>query len=506
MSHIRCLFCAFLLTFLPGQAIAAEPPANPDLQELLPYIDQDIHLLVWSDLSELDKAEWFRFLTAVAGQPVDSTDTAHELEAIDHLKTALRKAGCDHVYVIASLPELIGGGLMFVFPCTDPGAVKNIVEGLPLPPPAMESRIDGNVLLYGAGLRLDAASKHPNAPSKEMSQALQHSTAAAPQGIVFAPPQYIGELLQARPNNDKGAGYQAFAQLAALGKDLQWAMLAGKLPPKDLQLTVTMRDAEAAERLDQTLQNLLKQSDSKFRSQTIAYEKQGSQLFKRLGDQAEAVASLQDIRANMLGNAFTDLQTSNNMKQVAVAMHNYHEAYGQFPPQALTDANGRRLLSWRVLILPYLNQQALYEQFHLDEPWDSPHNLKLAEAIPAPYVASNQAALKPGYTRIVAPLTKDSAFGHVGKPLQFQNITDGTSGTIWFVHGPTIVAVPWSKPLDWNVDQAAYQAWLPKPDAVELVAFIDGSIREISGNIDWETFQKLLSIDGREVVDRDLNP
>ena len=161
MSHIRCLFCAFLLTFLPGQAIAAEPPANPDLQELLPYIDQDIHLLVWSDLSELDKAEWFRFLTAVAGQPVDSTDTAPELEAIDHLKTALQKAGCDHVYVIASLPELIGGGLMFVFPCTDPGAVKNIVEGLPLALPAMETRIDGNVLLYGAGLRLDAVSAKP---------------------------------------------------------------------------------------------------------------------------------------------------------------------------------------------------------------------------------------------------------------------------------------------------------------------------------------------------------
>lgn len=506
MRYLRCLLCAILLTSLAAHTTVAEPPANPDLRELLPYVDQDIHLLAWSDLSEIDKTEWFRFLTAVAGQPVEPTDTAAEIEAIDRLKTALREAGCEHLYVIASLPELATGNLMFVFPCTDPENVKTIVGGLPMPLPEMEFRIDGNVLLYGATLRLDAAVKHPNAPSKPMSQALQHPTAAAPQGVVVAPPRKLGELLQGMLKNNNAPGAQTFKQLAASGNDLQWALLTGKLPPQDMQLTVTTQDPQAAERLDQTLQKILKQPHNKLSPQTTAYSTVGSQLIKRLGDQAEAVAILQDIRANLLHAVATDLQTSNNMKHVALALHRYHDAYGQFPPQALTDANGRRLLSWRVLILPYLNQQALYDQFRLDEPWDSAHNLKLAETIPAPYAANNQATLKPGYTRVVAPLTKDSAFGRSGKPTRFQNITDGTSATLWFAQGPTDAAVPWSQPLDWKVDQAAYQAWLPKPDAAELVAFIDGSIRVLTGKVDWNTFEKLLTIDGREVIDDDQMP
>ncbi|HEY7310342.1 MAG TPA: sigma-70 family RNA polymerase sigma factor [Gemmataceae bacterium] len=74
-----------------------------------------------------------------------------------------------------------------------------------------------------------------------------------------------------------------------------------------------------------------------------------------------------------------------NLKQLALAMHNYNDTYGRLPLAATTDKKGKALLSWRVALLPYLEEQELYKQFKLDEPWDSPHNKKLLSKMPAIY-------------------------------------------------------------------------------------------------------------------------
>lgn len=69
----------------------------------------------------------------------------------------------------------------------------------------------------------------------------------------------------------------------------------------------------------------------------------------------------------------------NNQKQIVMALHNYYSKYHKFPPAYVTDKNGKPLYSWRVLILPFIEETRLYNQFHLDESWDSPHNKKLSE-------------------------------------------------------------------------------------------------------------------------------
>ncbi len=71
-----------------------------------------------------------------------------------------------------------------------------------------------------------------------------------------------------------------------------------------------------------------------------------------------------------------------SLKMLALAFHNYHDAMNYFPAPAISDAKGRPLLSWRVAILPYIEQDHLYRQFKLDEPWDSPHNKKLLALMP----------------------------------------------------------------------------------------------------------------------------
>lgn len=199
-------------------------------------------------------------------------------------------------------------------------------------------------------------------------------------------------------------------------------------------------------------------------------------------------------------------QSLENLKQIALAMHNYHDTHGYFPPAASSDKNGKPLLSWRVLLLPFLDQNNLYKQFHLDEAWDSPHNKKLADMVLKVYTIPGQkergktyyqvfvgpstmfehrggAAVKRGFgSRAAANLPADSGAGApsstgggaagsapvpggaggVGESAQpgggppvggavavgvrMTDILDGTSNTIMVIEGGS--AVPWTKPED----------------------------------------------------------
>src|ERR1700690_1532678 len=72
-------------------------------------------------------------------------------------------------------------------------------------------------------------------------------------------------------------------------------------------------------------------------------------------------------------------ECKNHLKQLALAMHNYHDTYGSFPPAYIPDKNGRPMHSWRVLLLPFLEFGPLYDQYRFDEPWNGPHNRELAK-------------------------------------------------------------------------------------------------------------------------------
>jgi hypothetical protein len=243
------------------------------------------------------------------------------------------------------------------------------------------------------------------------------------------------------------------------------------------------------------------------------------------------------------------MRSQNNLHQLALAMHNYADTYAHFPAPAIyggesgagggdpefqgsgpgdstvrgssaggpagggigspgpatmgrAAAKGRALLSWRVAILPFIEQGQLYRQFHLNEPWDSPHNKKLLAAMPKLYApvgkAGNDNPTSTFYQVFVGP--------HAGfqkhKYLRFADIVDGSSNTIMIAEGGH--AVPWTKPED-----MAYDADEPLPELGGLfkegtnVAMFDGSVLFVPRNADETMIRAAVTRDGGEAIDHD---
>jgi hypothetical protein len=192
------------------------------------------------------------------------------------------------------------------------------------------------------------------------------------------------------------------------------------------------------------------------------------------------------------------MQSANNLKQLALAMHNYHDATGRFPPQAIYDKDGKPLLSWRVLLLPYLDQNDLYKQFRLNEPWDSENNKKLLEKMPDVFAVPDTQAAKDHETYYQGFVGPGAVFdGKTG--IKITDITDGTSNTILFVEAAKPVA--WSKPEDVTFDN---NMLLPKVGGLYKngfqAALCDGSVRMLPPSVGEETLRALVTRNGGEVI------
>ena len=143
-------------------------------------------------------------------------------------------------------------------------------------------------------------------------------------------------------------------------------------------------------------------------------------------------------------------QSLNNLKQIGLAMQNHHSVYKVLPARAKFDNDGKPLLSWRVLLLPFLEERALYDEFRLDEPWDSEHNKPLLEKMPKVY-ADPRVTVAAGTTAYQAVVGPGTVFDGK-KGMRMKQITDGTSATIFVVEASADKAVPWTKPDDWEFD------------------------------------------------------
>jgi hypothetical protein len=197
---------------------------------------------------------------------------------------------------------------------------------------------------------------------------------------------------------------------------------------------------------------------------------------------------------------------SNNLQQIAIALHNYHDTYGSLPPAYIADESGRPMHSWRVLILPFLEEKALYDQYRFDEPWDGPNNRQLEAYMPRIFRCPSDPGAKPdstltSYLAVVGPGTAWPG----EKSRTFRDIKDGTSQTLLVVESHNS-GIHWMEPRDLHTGQMAREINPTHGQGIcschpecAGVAFVDTSVRFLEAKeVSHTALDALLTIAGDE--------
>lgn len=237
-----------------------------------------------------------------------------------------------------------------------------------------------------------------------------------------------------------------------------------------------------------------------------------------------------------VAGAAAQARSSNNLKQIMLAFHNYHETHGHFPPAVVYGPDGKPWHSWRVLILPFLEQAALYNAYDFTQPWDSPKNRQVLEQMPDVYRDPLQGPAPDGtHTTDYALVVGDrTAFPTAGLKLAnpqaspndrgpgtpaLASFRDGTSNTVLLGPVARDRKIPWTKPEDvpFSPDftlggPKGFAAPIASKGAdgreskAALLAFTDGSVRAVSASIEKPLLHALVTPSGGEVIDSSAIP
>ena len=189
----------------------------------------------------------------------------------------------------------------------------------------------------------------------------------------------------------------------------------------------------------------------------------------------------------------------NNAKQIALAMHNYENKYRAFP-RANGSGDGKQIgLSWRVHILPDIEEGYLYKQFHLDEAWDSPHNKKLIDKMPD--IFKTEDMTEEGKTSIHVFTGKGAPFEIKKEKMTMISFKDGASNTILFVRAGADKADVWTKPGGLDFDPKNPIKAIGKTSGEGfLVSMADGSVFRLSKSISAKVLNLLIQHNDGEVI------
>jgi hypothetical protein len=190
-------------------------------------------------------------------------------------------------------------------------------------------------------------------------------------------------------------------------------------------------------------------------------------------------------------------QSTNNLKQIGLAMHNYHDVHNQFPSNT-KDKDGKSILSWRVHLLPYMDEDKLYKEFKLDEPWDSEHNIKLVDRMPKAFKPVRGKAEK-NQTFYQMFSGEQTFLDPSGKAVSMAHVTDGLSNT--FMVAEAAKPVIWSKPDDMEFDGKTVPKLGGMFDGDFNVVMGDGSVKRIPKGIDLDVLKLAIDRADGQVLD-----
>lgn len=192
-------------------------------------------------------------------------------------------------------------------------------------------------------------------------------------------------------------------------------------------------------------------------------------------------------------------------------MHGYHDEHGHFPPAVVYGKKGQALLSWRVLLLPYLEKQDLYARFRLDEPWDSPHNRELLAAMPALYRMKGDTSLDETYYQV---FTGPGSIFDSKERVSLEKIVKADGSSLTFLVVEAGEAIPWTKPADLVVaadrplpllgaalkNPFRFPGWNDRKEGRFRALYADGTVRTVRKDLDERTLRALVTWNGNEDI------
>jgi hypothetical protein len=194
------------------------------------------------------------------------------------------------------------------------------------------------------------------------------------------------------------------------------------------------------------------------------------------------------------------MSSYNNVRIMSLALLNYESTYRALPPAYTVDAEGNRLHNWRTLLLPFMDSSGLAQKIDMSKPWNHPDNA-FALDYNVPAFRSPLGNTKPGYTSYLAVVDASTALIG-GQSTKLQEITDGTSNTIWIYETSDSKAVHWMEPTDGSIQDFQHEvtSTLPKPVSGTVCGFVDGLATFLPSSTNPGDVQGFSTRDGGELV------
>lgn len=519
MSRIYSIFC-FAILLLGQTNLVGQQSAKNVIQYLKPTLDTQTVAIINVDLERLQVRQLGEQLRSHITSPPQVRMLDQIIGSYDKAIGELQLAGATEISIVFKLGPLVANNRLVAIKCKDQDAADQVANAL--------QEFDG---MFGENARISRRDDLVFTGSFDWEQRWDNLVANPPEWYQLHFDNELDALEKALAHAGESPIRMAFSlsadQKRALVEMAPKSFAAGEvgspasierlewisfeLDPKSRSLgmqveTNASESAKAiAEKLNQTFSatsalpsfrtNLPKLCDW-LSSLKLVVDENSIQLNLKDESYDNMIKGIAESVFHQL-NRRRYSQSVGKMRKIVLATHNYLDAEGSFPPAFRTADDGSPLLSWRVLILPYLGEQELYDQFHLDEPWSSEHNLKLAKQVPTVYqsLAVDKLGNK---TRFVAPYGS-TAIAEKGATIP--DIIDGTSCTIAVMEVKPERAVIWTQPDKFPVDQDDLITKIVEEGATGFwTVYCDSSAQYISREIELQSLKWLMMIDDGNVV------
>ncbi len=469
------------------QAVVATHSATP-------YMEASTLLLADIDLKKIDVAATIRWIIENVGGERENESVATLQGFLDSFKAA----GADHVFATAAARSPIDGGPVVIVPCENAAVVNGlgtvILQNFPRQPP-LKVQVADKLVLVGPTAALDRVTASKGVQRPDLILPLKQAGLLDHTIVIALPDETRRDLAELWPESlPTGSAIQFSPR--AMAKDISRVVVSWRLPPEpEVIAKIETPSIKAAARVKQVFDKILVMAGDA--SSSIKIDVEMTTVKLRAAPEAFAKVFAEVIAPSRA--EARQLSLMNQLKQIGLAIHNYHATEKHLPPRCFTDREGKPLLSWRVALLPYIEQSAMYRAMKLGQAWNSEDNLLASQTLIPTYRDESEPSAK---TRMRAPVYPGSIWHGDGPPKTFSDVKDGTSNTIAVIHVPENAAIEWSNPEPWvlSVDDPMSDVFGDRETA--SVVLLDGAALVLKkSNMTNEKLIAMLTCDSGEVVE-----